>query len=352
MPGNKHITETQVAQVVALYKHKVSTSENAASVGVTVRTAQHWIKKFKDGGERAQPKVGTSTGRKRKLTSRDLGFLRIAIEKNPRASSKQLKEQNRKIFSHICAKTLRKYMKGGLGYRCLAAKKKPLLTRRRIRNRLSYARRMLKNLTLQHFKGSFIVTKSHSVSPQAPSRMVYRSRSSDPYREKYVNTTTKHPIDSLMFWGCFSYHGKGALVKLPKNVTMNQYNYSELNQYNYPELLMEYLVLSMVKCNAKVFMQDGAPCHRAKTVTDLLKFCKIPFLGDCLAIAPISIPLRIVGIIKAQLRDRDTSSLKKTRERGQRHLGELSRNHPWKLSQECSRTTSAVKKKRGGRTKY
>ncbi|XP_064103333.1 uncharacterized protein LOC135213282 [Macrobrachium nipponense] len=250
MPGNKHITETQVAQVVALYKQEASTSEIAASVGVTVRTAQRWIKKFKDGGERAQPQVGTSTGRKRKLTNRDLRFLRIAIEKNPRASSKQLKEQNRKIFSHICARTLRKYIKDGLGYCCLTAKKKPLLTRRHIRNRLSYARRMLKNLTLQHFKGILYSDEVTFRVSSGPSGKVYRSRSSDPYREKYVNTTTKHP-DSLMFWGCFSYHGKGALVTLPKNVTMNQYNYSEL--------LMEYLVPSMVKCNAKVFMQDGAP---------------------------------------------------------------------------------------------
>ena len=220
MPGNTHINDAQVAQIVALYKHKVLTSEIASTVGVKVRTAQLWIKKFKDGGEKVQPRVSTSTGRKAKLTDRDVRFLRISLERNPRISSKQLKEKNPKIFGHVSARTLRKYIKGRLGYRCLAAKRKPLLTRRHKRNRLSYARRMLKMMNLEKFKRILYSDEATFRVSSGPTGKVYRPRNSDPYNSKYVDSTTKHP-DSLMFWGCFSFYGTGALVTLPKNVTMN-----------------------------------------------------------------------------------------------------------------------------------
>ena len=66
-----------------------------------------------------------------------------------------------------------------------------------------------------------------------------------------------------MVWGCFTYHGVGPLVVLPAN--------EKINQYNYLELLCDELPGAFEKTKATWFMQDGAPCHTAKSVQQWMK---------------------------------------------------------------------------------
>ena len=44
-----------------------------------------------------------------------------------------------------------------------------------------------------------------------------------------------------------------------------------MNAQQYTDLLKSKLELHMTVHNSTVFMQDGAPCHRAKIVTQFLK---------------------------------------------------------------------------------
>lgn len=83
--------------------------------------------------------------------------------------------------------------------------------------------------------------------------------------------TVKHP-DSVMVWGCFTYYGLGELVVLPENI--------KVNQYVYLELLLDALPPSFEKTEARVFMQDGAPCHTAHSVTQWLQDCEINHIRD------------------------------------------------------------------------
>ncbi|XP_066980130.1 uncharacterized protein [Macrobrachium rosenbergii] len=215
MVGNTHITDTQISQIVALYKQAIPTKEIAATTGLLPNSDLRSLRSA------VSPTVQTTTGRKRKLTDGDVRFLRIQLEKNPRISPKQLKDQNPKVFSGVCTSTIRKYIRYRLGYCCCVAKRKLLLTRRHKRNRLSYARRILRQFSFEQFKAILYSDEATFHCSAGVTGKVYRHRKSDPYATKYVDSTVKHP-DSLMFWGCFSYEGVGELVTLPKTVTMNK----------------------------------------------------------------------------------------------------------------------------------
>jgi len=51
-----------------------------------------------------------------------------------------------------------------------------------------------------------------------------------------------------------------------------------MNGKKYLELMKEKLKLHMAVHNCKIFMHNGAPCHRAKIVTDFLKAKNIKLL--------------------------------------------------------------------------
>ena len=66
-----------------------------------------------------------------------------------------------------------------------------------------------------------------------------------------------------MIWGAMSKNGAAGLNFLNPGTTMNGAKYKEL--------LNDKLKLHMEVHNTKIFMHDGAPCHRSKTVAEFLK---------------------------------------------------------------------------------
>ena len=67
-----------------------------------------------------------------------------------------------------------------------------------------------------------------------------------------------------MMWACFSGKlGRGGIYALPKNVTMNGERYKDV--------LEDHLIPQMMASRIPFFLQDGAPCHKAKVVKNYLK---------------------------------------------------------------------------------
>ena len=104
----------------------------------------------------------------------------------------------------------------------------------------------------------FVVRKRHGRRP--PGKR---------YDDKYTVSTMKHP-PSQMIWGAMSQHGIGGLFILPSGTIMNG--------EKYVQLLSDKLQLHMQVHRCNIFMQDSAPCHRTKLVTNFLKKKRVKVL--------------------------------------------------------------------------
>jgi len=68
-----------------------------------------------------------------------------------------------------------------------------------------------------------------------------------------------------MVWGCFSYKGVGRLFIVPKGTTVNPQVYKTIL-----EKRMLPSARDLYPDNEYIFQDDGAPCHRAKSVKSWL----------------------------------------------------------------------------------
>jgi hypothetical protein len=75
---------------------------------------------------------------------------------------------------------------------------------------------------------------------------------------KFTKKTMKHP-EKVMVLGCFSWRGRGGLEFLNRGEMMNGAMYLQV--------LKDKLGLFMRIHNTSHFLQDRAPCHKAKIVT-------------------------------------------------------------------------------------
>jgi len=184
--------------------------------------------------------------------------------------------------------------------RICRARTKPAVTPRQINNRIQFCQKYAVWDVSHWRKVLWSDEVMFSVAGNTGSS-VYRRPGSDPLDPRYTKKTIKFP-DIIMVWGCFSYHGVGELVVLPKNTRMNKNNYLEL--------LCDHLPNSFEKCRAEFFMQDGAPCHTALDVKQWLRDCQVEFFDDWPGNSPDLNPIEnIWAIMKRELRGRDTSLL-------------------------------------------
>ena len=148
-----------------------------------------------------------------------------------------------------------------------------------------------------------------------------------------------------MVWGSFSYYGLGHLVFLPGNQRMNQHNYLDL--------MIDHLDSSMEACNADFFMQDGAPCHRAKSVIEALDFGGIQYFKPWPANSPDLNPIEnIWAKIKSGLHNFDVSSVPKLIDAIQQLWDTLPQTYLHTLADSLPKRLKLVCKSKGYPIKY
>ena len=91
---------------------------------------------------------------------------------------------------------------------------------------------------------------------------VRRPSDADSCDPKYCRPTVKHP-PHVMVWGCKSYQGRGDLHILDPNIKMNVQWYCQV--------LQDHLLVFKELHDTNIFMQDGAPCHMARSVQDWIQ---------------------------------------------------------------------------------
>ena len=150
-----------------------------------------------------------------------------------------------------------------------------------------------------------------------------------------------------MVWGSFGYGGLGELVVLPRNETVNKEAYYTL--------LNLHLEDSFEKSKTSILQQDGAPCHTAKVIKGWLSDCGIPFIEDWPGNSPDLSPIEnLWAIIKAKLRDQDTSSIEKLEATLKATWASLDPQHLRNLADSVPRRLQKVlsRKRKSDVTKY
>ena len=164
------------------------------------------------------------------------------------------------------------------------------------------------------------------------------------FHPKYILPTVRHTM-SLMVWGCMSFNGRRAMHLLEKETTMNSFRYLSV--------LQDKILTLMSVHGTNIFMQDSAPYHKAKIVTEWLADSKIQALdwpGNSPDLNPIE---NLCRILKQKV------SLKKFNNfRGlqnatiQAWATEITKNLCEKIVSSMPSRIKSVLKSNGGHCKY
>ena len=148
-----------------------------------------------------------------------------------------------------------------------------------------------------------------------------------------------------MIWGGMLINGTAGLFFLPPGTI--------INGQKYLDLLKNKLELHMAVHKCSVFMQDGAPCHRAKIVTQFLKAQKINILdwpGNSPDLNPIE---NLWTILKNKVSERQPTNAKMLEQAIKEvWVRDISPAYCRNLVESMPRRLEAVIRAKGGPTKY
>uniref|UniRef100_A0A096LR72 Transposase Tc1-like domain-containing protein n=1 Tax=Poecilia formosa TaxID=48698 RepID=A0A096LR72_POEFO len=193
--------------IIALHKNGLTGKSIAARKIAPQSKIYCIIKNFKERGSIVAKKA---PGRPRKTSKHQDRLLKVFQLRDRATSSAELAQEWQQAGVSASARTVRRaVLEQGLDSR--RAAKKPLLSRKNIRDRLILCKR-----------GKVIF------SDESPFRLfgtsgkqLVRRRQVERYHQSRLMPTVKHP-ETIHVWGCFSAKGVGSLTVLPKNTAMNK----------------------------------------------------------------------------------------------------------------------------------
>jgi hypothetical protein len=196
------------------------------------------------------------TGRKATILPNTLKQMRRILNVHPCLTAKQLKEKV-PALSAVSVRWIQKLCKVDLKMPSMKMATKPLLNQRMREQRLEFAR-AYGSWTVEQWKAVMFSDESHfELQLGEKSGRCRRPVGSDRYDPKFTKMSVKHP-KKVMVWGCFSWKGRGGIEFLRQGEMMNSQRYLKL--------LNDKLELFMGLHKTTHFLQDGAPCHKAKVV--------------------------------------------------------------------------------------
>ena len=264
-----------------MLKSGVSPGDVSANLKIPARTLRDWKKDAKDAGTwDGAGDSGLARPAKRKTDPGSGGHNRKVTDD----LKKEMKEKLRRDpfltpfglqtaipgLSSVSRSTIRRVVSKELQIPSRCAAKKPFLTPAQKMRRLDWAKKH-KRWSQAKWAKVLWSDETHIELWQGAqvNKRCRRPSSISRYHPRFVMRTVKHP-PKLMIWASFGDGKLGDLYFVEPNAKMNARMYQEV--------LQRHLRRSLEKTGCSIFMQDGAPCHKAKTIMAWLGNSGVPVL--------------------------------------------------------------------------
>lgn len=269
MGKHTDITPRKSAKVAALLQNSDHTQRRIGEIlNVSQSTVRRISDKLKAGLELEGRRKGRC-GRKRMTSTRDDRKIKKIIEQNRKMPARKLTTLLQEHGVKVSLNTFRR-RSYEQGFKCRRPLKKPKLSPAMIKKRLAWAK-LYANYTQDDWNRVVFSDESTFEILTDKARFV-RRRTGEQHKSECTVATVKHPA-SVMVWSCISSKGTGRLNIVQG--TMRQEQYRDILQTRLIPQLREWFRNG----EPVTFMQDGAPCHTAKSVKAFLQERNIPLLS-------------------------------------------------------------------------
>ena len=338
MRGNE-LSNIQRERIIGAYLSGTKQTIISAQLNIPFSTVNDTIKRYKETGS-AEPKK--HPGRPKMLTKRDNRVLQRIIRDNRFAPLSNITDSlNSRLNTTLHYNTVRKYIYDeGLG--SYATRKKPRLTAEQRKKRFKWCKE--KHNWEEEWKQVIWSDESRFALFESDGHVrVWRSPG-EAYNQDCIQSTVKFGGGSVMFWGCFGWHGVGPLVVVEGN----------MNSDDYVNILANSFIPWVSNYPGSIFQQDGASCHTSSYSVWWMSTHNVPIL-DWVAQSPDLNPIEnLWNYLDYQVRKR------KPLPKSKQELIDVVKEEWKKISLETlhhlilslSNRIKAVIKAKGGHTKY
>lgn len=336
------ISKETRAVIIALHKNGLTGKSIAARKIAPQSTIYRIIKNFKERGSIVAKKA---PGRPRKTSKRQDRLLKVFQLRDRATSSAELAQEWQQAGVSASARTVRRrLLEQGLVSR--RAAKKPLLSRKNIRDRLIFCKRY-REWTAEGWGKVIFSDESPFRLFGTSGKQLIRRRRGERYHQSCLMPTVKHP-ETIHVWGCFSAKGIGSLTVLPKNTAMNKEWYQNVLREQLLPTVQEQF--GDQQC---LFQHDGAPCHKAKVITKWLREQNIEILGPWPGNSPDLNPIEnLWSIIKRRVDKQKPTNSDKMQALIVQEWTAISQDLVQKLIESMPGRIAEVLKKKGQHCKY
>lgn len=341
--GPTKLNLEEKAKVMALVAEGLSNREIGRRLGRSNTAVRRVKQAAATLGTTSAPHRKKGTGRKRKTDRRTDKMLEREVKKDPFVTAKELKGMYPDLLGEVSVRTVQVRLQKDLKLPCRRAAPKPLLTMKMRKQRVDFCKRYA-HWTEEDWRKVIFSDESAFKTISRRQKLVRRPSGSDRYASNYTVKTVKFPA-GVMVWGCFSGDkGTGGFYVLDKNVNMNAKLYNNV-------LESHMLPFYNMHDNAH-FLQDGAPCHRAKIVKKWLSDKEIQLIewpGHSPDLNPIE---NMWNEIKRKLGRLSISSIDSLVEHLRTLWAEVNIEYCQNLANSMPRRIKSVLKVHGDITKY